>query len=282
MGNWLIILVVTLEPLLDTPMYFFLRNLSLIELCTTNVIVPKVLQNFLSSEKSISFLGCATQMYVFFTFAVTECVFLMVMAFDRYMAICCPLRYTSVMNKMLCYKLTAGSWVVGSLVSLGQTSFIFSLPYCNSNRIAHFFCDIPPVLTLACADTFSNKLSVFIACFCGATLPLIGIFCSYINILYAILLIRSMEGRHKALSTCGSHLVSVILYYSTAMFMYLRLGSNGSDENDRMIALFYCIIIPTINPLVYSLRNKDMKTALGKLFRSKLFPCLPGISGINK
>nr|DBA18943.1 TPA: hypothetical protein GDO54_014834 [Pyxicephalus adspersus] len=269
-GNGLIIVVVTLAPLLDTPMYFFLRNLSFLELCTTNVIVPKVLQNSLSSQKSISTLDCAAQMFVFFTFAVSECVFLMVMAFDRYVAICCPLRYTSIITRKLCYQLTAGSWMVGFLVSLGQTSFIFSLPYCKSNHIAHFFCDIPPLLTLAHADTFNNKLSIFIACICGAALPLVVILCSYINILCSILLIHCVEGRHKALSTCISHLLSVVLYYGTAMFMYLRLGSSGPGENDRMIALFYCIIIPTVNPLIYSLRNKDMKTALRIHFSSKV------------
>ncbi|XP_018411248.1 PREDICTED: olfactory receptor 10AG1-like [Nanorana parkeri] len=280
LGNGLIIVLATAEPHLDTPMYFFLRNLSFIELCTTNVVVPKVLENLWSGKKSISFLGCAAQMSVFFTFAVSECVFLMMMAFDRYMAICCPLRYTSVMNTGMCYKLTTGSWVVGSLVYFSQTWYIFSLPYCNSNHIVHFFCDFPPVLTLACADTFIIKLSVSIACICGAALPLLVIFCSYIKILYSVLFIRSMEGRHKALSTCGAHLVSVVLYYGTAMFMYLRLGTSGPGANDRMIALFYCIIIPTVNPLIYSLRNKDMKTALGKHF--KLFPLSPGIKRLHK
>ncbi|XP_063789055.1 olfactory receptor 10AG1-like [Pseudophryne corroboree] len=264
-GNGLIILTVSLEPLLQTPMYFFLRNLSFHELCFTTVTVPKVLVDFVSEERSISFMSCATQMFIFFTIGVSECVFLGVMAFDRYIAICHPLRYTSVMSTKMCYQLTTGSWVIGSLVSFGQTTFIFSLPYCGSNRIAHFFCDIPPLLSLACANTFINKLSVFIACMCGAGVPFLLILCSYINILNSILHIHSAEGRHKALSTCSSHLVSVILFYGTAMFTYLRLGTYGSDENDRMISLFYCIVIPAINPLIYSLRNKEMKAALRKL-----------------
>ncbi|XP_073416660.1 olfactory receptor 10AG1-like [Dendrobates tinctorius] len=264
-GNGLIIVTVTLDPVLHTPMYFFLRNLSLVELCSISVVVPKALENFMSEKRSITRVGCIIQMYIYFTFGVSECVFLGVMAFDRYMAICHPLQYMSVMSPKLCYRMTIGSWVVGSFVSLGQTSFIFSLPFCGSNLIAHFFCDIPPLLTLACANTFMNKVSVFMACLCGATLPLLLILCSYINILSSVLLIRSAEGRHKALSTCSSHLASVLLFYGTAMFMYLRLDSDASSKSGRMIALFYCVIIPTINPLIYSLRNKEMKKAIWTL-----------------
>ncbi|KAM4698752.1 olfactory receptor 10AG1-like [Rhinophrynus dorsalis] len=267
-GNGLIILTVTLENKLNTPMYFFLRNLSFLEFCSITVTVPKALESFLSEEKSISFLGCAFQMFIFFTVGVTECVFLTVMAFDRYMAICNPLRYMSIMNRKLCYQLTICSWVIGSLVSLGQTIFVFSLPYCGANHISHFFCDIPPLLNLACANTFNNELSVFIACSLGAVIPFILIMCSYVNILSSILRIHSSEGRQKAMSTCGSHLVSVILFYGTAMFVYLRLGTHGSIGNDRMISLFYCIIIPAMNPLIYSLRNTDMKKALRKRLKS--------------
>ncbi|KAM4698751.1 olfactory receptor 5V1-like [Rhinophrynus dorsalis] len=264
LGNGLIIVSVTFDQNLNTPMYFFLRNLSFLELCFITVTVPKALENFLSKEKSISFLGCAFQMFIFFTIAVAECVFLTAMAFDRYVAICNPLRYMSIMSKKMCYQLAIGSWVMGFLVSLGQTSFIFSLPYCGPNHISHFFCDIPPLLRLACTNTFNNELSVFIACVLGAVIPFILIMCSYVNILSSILRIHSEEGRHKAMSTCSSHLVSVLLFYGTAMFVYLRLGANGSTGNDRMIALIYCIIIPAINPLIYSLRNTDMKKALRK------------------
>ncbi|XP_075422559.1 olfactory receptor 10C1-like [Ascaphus truei] len=270
LGNGLIILAVTLDPLLHHPMYFFLRNLSLLELCFTTATVPKTLENFLSAEKSISFLGCAVQMYVFFAIGVCECIFLGVMAFDRYMAICYPLRYMSVVTRKLCYQLTIGSWVGGSLVSLGQTSFIFSLPYCGSNHIDHFFCDIPPLLSLACADTFNNELSVFVACALGAGIPFLLILCSYINILASIFRMHSSEVRRKALSTCGSHLVSVTLFYGTAMFVHLRIRTRGSSGKDRMVALFYCIVIPTINPLIYTLRNTDMKTALRKLISRTL------------
>uniref|UniRef100_A0A8C5QL01 Olfactory receptor n=1 Tax=Leptobrachium leishanense TaxID=445787 RepID=A0A8C5QL01_9ANUR len=275
LGNGLIILTVTFESVLHTPMYFFLRNLSLLELLFTTVTIPKVLDDFLSKKRSISFISCAVQMFVFFAVGVSECVFLAVMALDRYVAICHPLRYMSIMNRTLCYKLTVGSWTLGFLVSLGQTTFIFTLPYCNSNHLDHFFCDIPPLLSLACANIFVNELTVFIACLVGATVPFLLILCSYVNILTSIMLIRSAEGRHKALSTCGSHLTSVILFYSTAMFMYLRLGTHGSSSNDRMIALFYCMVIPAINPMIYSLRNKDMKKALVNICNPNSSPTAP-------
>ncbi|XP_056392731.1 olfactory receptor 10AG1-like [Hyla sarda] len=274
-GNTFIILFASFDPVLQTPMYFFLRNLSFYELCFTTVTIPKILENFLSKERTISFLACALQMFFFFSVGVSECVFLGVMAFDRYMAICHPLRYTLVMSPKMCYKLTVGSWAFGFLVSLGQTSYIFSLPYCGPNLIGHFFCDIAPVLSLACTNTFINELLVFICCLCGAVVPFLLILCSYAKILSSILLIHSSEGRHKALSTCSSHLVSVFLYYGTAMFTYLRLGT--SDDNDRMISLFYCIVIPAINPLIYSLRNKEMKTAIRKLM-TKILNRTNGIS----
>ncbi|XP_056392730.1 olfactory receptor 10AG1-like [Hyla sarda] len=276
-GNGLIILSVSFEPILKTPMYFFLRNLSFHELCLTTVTVPKVLENFLSKERTISFVACASQMFFFFCIGVSECVFLGVMAFDRYMAICHPLQYTLVMSPKMCHKLTIGSWVIGSLVSLVQTSYIFSLPYCGSNRIAHFFCDNPSLLNLACTNTFINELLLFVSCMCAAGIPFLLILCSYVKILSSILLIHSSEKRHKALSTCSSHLISVFLFYGTAMFTYLRLGTYGSDDNDRMISLFYCIVIPAINPLIYSLRNKEMKTAIRKLM-TKIPSKMNGIS----
>ncbi|XP_068103509.1 olfactory receptor 10A7-like [Hyperolius riggenbachi] len=277
-GNGLIMLTVSLEPVLNTPMYFFLRNLSCHEICSITITVPKVLENFLSKDKSISFFSCGFQNFIFFANGVSECIFLAIMALDRYLAICNPLRYSSIMTKQLCYQLTVSSLVIGSTVSLLDNSMIFSLPFCGSNHIAHFFCDDPPVLSLACANTFLYELSVFISCLCGALLPFLLILCSYIKILISILAMHSSEGRQKALSTCSSHLVSVILFYGTAMSMYLRLGTSRSDKNDRMISLFYCLVIPVINPLVYSLRNKEIKVALRKLISKvthKIIFCQP-------
>ncbi|XP_073491137.1 olfactory receptor 2G3-like [Aquarana catesbeiana] len=265
MGNGLIILAYTLDSHLHTPMYFFLRGLSMLEVCSINVTVPKALGIFLSMDRSITFFGCATQMYIFSAVSVSECLLLAVMAFDRFMAICHPLRYTSVMNSKMCYQLATGPWIVGFLMSLIHTSSIFRFPFCGSHHIAHFFCDIPPLLHLACVDTFKIELYVFIVCVCGATIPFFLILCSYIKILYSVFLLSSKEARQKAMSTCSAHLVSVIIFYGTAMYVHLRLGTPFSSYQDRMTALFYCIIIPTINPLIYSLKNKDMKAALVKI-----------------
>ncbi|OCT64678.1 hypothetical protein XELAEV_18045775mg [Xenopus laevis] len=267
LGNGLIILTVTQNPLLHTPMYFFLRNLSFIELSSITVTIPKAMYIYMSEAKSISLLGCAFQMQAILSVGVSECLFLAVMAFDRYMAICNPLRYMIVMSHKMSFHLTTGSWVVGFFVSFGLTSSIFNVPCCKSNHILHFFCDIPPVLNLSCVNTFKNELTVFTACILVVVIPFLAILCSYINILYSINHIHLAEGRHKAFSTCTSHLVSVILFYGTAMFVHLRLGTQGSTGNDRMIALVYCVIIPAINPLIYSLRNKDMKQSVKKLVR---------------
>ncbi|KAG8433496.1 hypothetical protein GDO86_017688 [Hymenochirus boettgeri] len=262
--NILIIVIITIDFQLHVPMYLFLRNLSFLEMCSITVTAPKAMQIFVSGDKSISFLGCASQMLVFFTVAVSECLFLTVMAFDRYLAICCPLRYSSIMSKETCHCLTVASWLVGFLLTLGQTIFIFSLPFCASNHIYHFFCDIPPVLSLACTNIFINQLSVFIVCSVAAVIPFLLILCSYANIAYSIALIKSTTGRHKAISTCGSHLTSVILFYGTAMVVYLRLNAQEFGGINRGIALFYCIVIPVINPLIYSLKNKDLKSSLMK------------------
>ncbi|XP_018425130.1 PREDICTED: olfactory receptor 5V1-like [Nanorana parkeri] len=263
-GNGLIILTISLDSHLHTPMYFFLRGLSLLEICSINVTVPKALGIFLSMDRSISFIGCATQMYIFSAVAVSECLFLAIMAFDRFIAICHPLRYTSVMTSKTCYQLAIGPWVVGFLTALVHTTIIFRLPFCGSHHVAHFFCDIPPLLHLACVNTFKIELYVFIVCMCGATIPFLLILCSYMNILSSVFLLHSKEARQKAMSTCSGHLVSVFIFYGTAMYVHLCLGTPFSSYKDRMTALFYCIIIPTINPLIYSLKNKDMKASLLK------------------
>ncbi|XP_069841114.1 olfactory receptor 10AG1-like [Dendropsophus ebraccatus] len=263
-GNGIIIVTLSFGTLLQTPMYFFLRNLSFHEICLTTSFIPKVLENFLSKDRTISFSGCALQMGIFFTIGISECVFLGIMAFDRYMAICHPLRYPMVMNTKLCYQLTLASWSFGSFVSVAQTWYIFTLPFCRSRRIVHFFCDNPAIIKLACTNTFLINLLRLVSAFCAAGIPFLLILCSYIKILSSILLIHSSEGRHKALSTCSSHLASVFLLYGTVLVTYLKFGTNGSDDNDRMVSLFYCNVIPVVNPLIYSLRNKEMKVAIRK------------------
>ncbi|OCT64682.1 hypothetical protein XELAEV_18045779mg [Xenopus laevis] len=265
LANGLIFMTITFSSRLRTPMYFFLRNLSFIELCFITITIPKAMHIFMSETKSISLFGCAFQMCAFNLIGVSECLFLGVMAFDRYMAICNPLRYMTVMSQKMCFFLTAGSWVVGLFVSVGLISSIFNVPCCNSNLILHFFCDMAAVLNLACVNTFNNELFVFIACILVVAIPFLAILVSYINILCSVGLIRSKEAGHKAFSTCGSHLASVILFYGTAMIFHFRLGTQGSTANDRMIEPVFCIIIPAINPLIYSLRNKDIKQSVRRL-----------------
>ncbi|KAM9304993.1 olfactory receptor 2G3-like [Gastrophryne carolinensis] len=265
-GNALIILTVTLDPKLHTPMYYFLRILSFIELCSVNITIPRSLQTFLLLERTISPVSCATQMFLFSVIAVTECLLLAVMAFDRYVAICYPLRYKSVMTPFMCLRLATGSWVLGFTVSLAHPGYIFNLPFCSSHRIDHFFCDIAPVLSLACANTVGIELYLLVVSVLGTVFPVVMIFGSYIRILASIFLIHSSEARQKALSTCGAHLVSVIIFYGTAMYVHLRIGVPITSYEERMNALFYCLVIPTINPLIYTLKNKEMKRALGKIY----------------
>ncbi|KAM9304992.1 olfactory receptor 2G3-like [Gastrophryne carolinensis] len=264
-GNALIILTVTLDPKLHTPMYYFLRILSFIELCSVNITIPRSLQTFLSLERTISPISCATQMFLFSVVAVTECLLLAVMAFDRYVAICYPLRYKSVMTPLMCLRLATGLWVWGFTISLTHPVYVFSLQFC-SHRIDHFFCDVPPVLSLACANTVVIELYLLVVSVLGTVFPVVMILGSYVKILASIFLIHSSEARQKALSTCGAHLVSVIIFYGTAMYVHLRIGVPITSYEERMNALFYCLVIPTINPLIYTLKNKEMKRALGKIY----------------
>ncbi|XP_030042466.1 olfactory receptor 10A7-like [Microcaecilia unicolor] len=269
MGNAVIIVTVTMDALLHTPMYFFLRNLSLLEICYTSITLPKMLSNFLIQDRSISFVGCATQLYFFCSLGTSECFFLAVMAYDRYIAICDPLRYPLIISRRRCTLLAAGSWAAGLLLSLGQISFVFSLPYCGPNIIDHFFCDILPVLKLACADILMNEVAILLYSFLVIPVPFILILISYARIITSILKIHSVEGRWKAFSTCSSHLTSVSLFYGTATITYLRTKSNHSQESDKALALLYSVLTPMLNPIIYTLRNKEFKRSLKKLMERK-------------
>ncbi|XP_056392728.1 olfactory receptor 10J4-like [Hyla sarda] len=264
-GNGLIISAVTFSSRLYTPMYLFLKVLSFVELLSINSTVPKALQSFFWDGRSISLVGCATEFFTFVVAAACECALLTVMAFDRYVAICHPLRYTTVMTTNLCYQITfcIFAFAIGNAVI--ECFLIFSLPYCESHLVAHFFCDIPPMMSIACANTFIVEVYQLLISVTATVLPTILIFCSYARILTSIFLLSSTESRHKAFSTCGSHLVSVIIFFGTAMFVHLRLDNPFSSYEDRMLAISYCIIIPTINPLIYSLKNKEMKKAIRRL-----------------
>lgn len=261
-GNIVITSIIKTNKPLHTPMYFFLTNLSLLEICYTTVIVPKMLVSLVSENKRISLQGCATQMYFFTLFGITECCLLAAMAYDRYVAICNPLRYNIVMNKGVCTWLAAASWMVGVLVGLGQTNYVFSLTYCGPNRINHFFCDIPPLLKLACGDTFMNVIAVYMVALLFITAPFMLILVSYIYIITSILRMPSPEGRRKAFSTCSSHLIVVSLFYGSGIFTYLKPKSSYSTETDKFLALFYTVVTSMLNPIIYSLRNKEVKEAL--------------------
>lgn len=260
-GNIIIITIIQIEPRLQTPMYFFLTNLSFLDICYTSTNVPQMLSNVMG-KKTIPFSSCATQMYFSLSFGMIECVLLGVMAYDRYVAICHPLHYTIIMNQSICVQLAAISWSSSFLSSMVINILTLSLPYCGPNVLNHFFCEVPSILRLACTDTSFTELVVFIFSIIIVFIPFLLIVVSYARILLSVLRIRSASGRHKALSTCASHLTVVALFYGTAIFMYMRPQSKFSRAGGKIIAVFYTVITPMLNPLIYSLRNQDVKGAL--------------------
>ncbi|KAM3911217.1 olfactory receptor 10C1-like [Leptodactylus fuscus] len=262
--------IVYSDPALHSPMYFFLCNLSILEICYSSVTMPKNLINLLSKDKRISFNGCAVQMF-FLGLGTTECLLLAIMAFDRFTAICRPLYYSLIMSAQICCRLAVFSWFSGLLLSMGQTILIFSLPYCGPNVIDHFFCDIPPVLKLACSDTYLNEISIFSVSVVILLTPFLLILGSYTQILSTLLKMTSVENRSKAYSICVSHLISVTLFYGTGCFMYLRPRSRYSSRIDHFLALFYSVVTPLLNPLIYSLRNQEVKMSFLKILDIKFF-----------
>ncbi|XP_040351850.1 olfactory receptor 10AG1-like [Herpailurus yagouaroundi] len=269
-GNSLVITITRLDKALQKPMYFFLAHLSSLEICYVSVTLPRILVNLWTQDRSISMLGCASQMCFFLALGATECFLLTVMAYDRYVAICNPLHYPLVMNQKMCIQLAVGSWIGGVPVQIGQTCQIFSLHFCNSNQINHFFCDIPPILRLACGDLFVHEISVYVVAMLFVTLPFVLILVSYSKIISTILKLPTARGRAKAFSTCSSHLLVVFLFFGSATITYLRPKSNHSAGTDRLLSLFYTTVTPMFNPLIYSLRNKDVTAALRKLLLKKM------------
>ncbi|EGV95305.1 olfactory receptor 12 [Cricetulus griseus] len=265
LGNITTIVVITLDALLLSPMSFFLKNLSFVDLCYSSVIAPKAMAIFLSSSKVISFAGCATQFFFFSLLVTTEGFLLAVMAYDRFMAICSPLRYPVTMCPMTCARLVLGTYCGGCLNSIVQTSLTFQLPFCSSNRIDHFYCDVPPLLQLACANTTLNELVMFGICGLIIVSTTLVVLISYGYITATILQMRSGSGRHKVFSTCGSHMTAVSLFYGTVFVMYAQPGAVASMEQGKVVSVFYTLVIPMLNPLIYSLRNKDVKDALRRL-----------------
>uniref|UniRef100_A0A8B9WHU0 Olfactory receptor n=1 Tax=Bos mutus grunniens TaxID=30521 RepID=A0A8B9WHU0_BOSMU len=278
LGNGVLILVTVSDSHLHTPMYFFLGNLSFLDICYTTSSVPLVLDGFLTPRKTIPFSACAIQMFLSFAMGATECVLLGMMAFDRYMAICNPLRYSIVMRKAVYVSMAASSWLAGGANSLVQISLAVQLPFCGDNVINHFICEILAVLKLACADISINVVSMGVANVIFLGVPVLFILVSYIFILTTILRIPSVEGRKKAFSTCSAHLTVVVIFYGTILFMYGKpkskdsLGADNQDVSDKLISLFYGVLIPMLNPIIYSLRNKDMKVTVKNLVSQKCFP----------
>ncbi|XP_005342238.2 olfactory receptor 10AG1 [Ictidomys tridecemlineatus] len=264
-GNFLIIIITRLDPALHKPMYFFLGHFSSLEICYVSVTLPRILVNLWTQDRSISLLSCATQMYFFLMFGATECFLLAVMSYDRYVAICNPLHYPLVMNPKKCHQLAAGSWLGGVPVQIGQTWQIFSLHFCHSNQINHFFCDIPPILKLACGDTFVHEVSVYVVAMLFAVVPFMLILASYSKIGLTILKLPTAQGRAKAFSTCSSHLLVVVLFFGSASITYLRPKSNHSAGTDKVLSLLYTIVTPMFNPMIYSLRNRDVIAALKRV-----------------
>ncbi|XP_056418703.1 olfactory receptor 1002-like [Hyla sarda] len=253
---------------LHSPMYYFLSNLSFSDLCYSTVISPKMLFDFFLEKKLISFIGCVLQLYFFAVFASTECYILSTMAYDRYVAICHPLLYVLIMNGRKCVILTLIIYIGGLCTASIHTSCTFILPFCGPNVINHFYCDIPPLMELSCADTFMSKTIIFGVVLCLGLFSVIVVLASYIYIFFTILTIHSSEGRHKAFSTCSSHLLCVALFYGTVFFMYLRPASKYSVTQDKIVSVFYTMIIPMMNPIIYCLRNKEVKEAIKSCIRS--------------
>ncbi|XP_045642927.1 olfactory receptor 10AG1-like [Ursus americanus] len=269
-GNSLIIIITRLDAALQTPMYFFLANFSSLEICYVSVTLPRILVNLWTQDRSISMLGCATQMCFFLILGATECFLLAVMAYDRYAAICNPLHYPLIMNHKTCIQLAVGAWLSGIPVQIGQTCQIFSLHFCNSNQINHFFCDIPPILKLACGDTFVHEIAVYVVAMLFVAVPFMLILASYSKIISTILRLPTARGRAKAFSTCSSQLLVVLLFFGSATITYLRPKSNHSAGTDKLLSLFYTIVTPMFNPMIYSLRNKDVIAALKRLLLKKI------------
>ncbi|XP_004019542.3 olfactory receptor 8B3-like [Ovis aries] len=263
MGNLSLIILIGLSSHLHTPMYFFLFNLSFIDLCYSSVFTPKMLINIISEKKTISYMGCMTQLYFLCFFGISESYVLTSMAYDRYVAICNPLLYNIAMSPKVCFSLMFGSYLMAFFEATTLIGCMLRLTFCDANTINHYLCDIYPLLQLSCTNTYIIELEVIIVSGINITVPSLTIFVSYGLILSNILHIKSTEGRSKAFSTCSSHIIAVSLFFGSSAFVYLKPSSVSVDDG-KISSVFYTNVIPMMNPLIYSLRNKDVKLALGK------------------
>ncbi|XP_076699035.1 olfactory receptor 10V1-like [Callospermophilus lateralis] len=272
-GNLSIFLTIWMNRCLHTPMYFFLANLAALEVLYSSTIAPLTLASVLSTESTlISLPGCGTQMFFFIFLGSADCILLAVMAYDRFVAICHPLRYTLIMSWRVCVQLAVGSLVLGFALALQLTVLIFRLPFCSSKEISLFYCDVLPVMRLACADTHVHEVTLFVVSVIVLTIPSLLITLSYVFIVAAILKMRSAEGRHKAFSTCSSHLTVVLLQYGCTSVIYLCPSSRYSPDRGQVVSVVYTFVTPVLNPLIYSMRNRELKEALKRAMRRLLVP----------
>ncbi|XP_024052995.1 olfactory receptor 11A1-like [Terrapene carolina triunguis] len=268
-GNILIVVLVVADQHLHTPMYFFLGNLSCLESCYTSTILPRVLASLLTGDRTISVSGCITQFYFFGSLAATESYLLAIMSFDRYLAICNPLHYAALMNSKFCLQLMASSWISAFLANCLVIFLASQLTFCNSNEIPHFFCDFSPIVKLSCSDTTLIELLTFIMAFIFTVTPFLLTLSSYVCIITTILRIPSTRGRQKAFSTCSSHLIVVTIFYGTIMIVYMLPDNNTLRDLNKVFSVFYTILTPLVNPLIYSLRNKEVHKALRRKTANK-------------
>ncbi|XP_036601030.1 olfactory receptor 8B3-like isoform X2 [Trichosurus vulpecula] len=270
-GNMGLIILIRMNSQLHTPMYYFLFNLSFIDLCYFSVFTPKMLMNFVLTKNIISYSGCMAQLYFYCFFVISEIYMFTIMAYDRYVAICNPLLYNVTMSNRVCSWLLGGVYVMGFVGAMAHTGCMLRLSFCDANIINHYMCDILPLLQLSCTSTYVNELVVFIVVGINLIVPSVAIFTSYALILSSILSISSTEGRSKAFSTCSSHIVAAALFFGSASFMYLKPSSSGSVDQDKVSSIFYTNVGPMLNPIIYSLRNKDVQAALRKTLKRKIF-----------
>ncbi|XP_076968077.1 olfactory receptor 8B8-like [Tamandua tetradactyla] len=270
-GNLSLVTLIGLNSHLHTPMYFFLLNLSFIDLCYSSVFTPKMLVDFISRKNIISYISCMIQLYFFCFFGISECYVLTSMAYDRYVAICNPLLYNIAMSPKVCVNLIFGSYLMAFSSGVAHTGNMLRLTFCDANTINHYFCDILPVFQLSCMSTFANKLVVFIVTGINITVPTLTIFISYGFIICSICRIHSTEGKSKAFSTCSSHIMAVSLFFGSGSFMYLNPSSARSMTEGKTSSVFYTNVVPMINPLIYSLRNKDVILAMKKSLKRGMF-----------
>ncbi|XP_075399544.1 olfactory receptor 5K1-like [Tenrec ecaudatus] len=269
-GNLVLVVLISTEHRLHTPMYIFLGNLALMDACCSSAITPKMLQNFFSEDRMISLHECMVQFYMLCLAETVDCFSLAAMAYDRYVAICRPLQYHTMMSKQLCIRMIIGAYIAGNLQSMVHIGLLFRLTFCGSHQINHFFCDVLPLYRLSCTDPYINKLMIFILSGSIQVSTITVVLISYLFILYTIFKMKSEEGKGKGLYTCASHFLSISIFYGSLLFMYVRPTSVKKGDNEIPVAIFYTMIVPLLNPFIYSLRNKEIINAMKKLMKGKL------------